>query len=198
MACEGDNSPMISHMENFISMGVDLIICAPIDQGAVKSVCLQAMDAGIPVVFNGQYPAYYDQLSGGAAAEEAMTMNPQIKLFLSFREVPAVGVNNSITSQPTIDLSKYAVFAGSYSDGTSKPLIESSKVNKSILRGSCNYGTHGQTVKVFMAEELFQVTKRILFGEAETPFWVLDDIWTVDAIGYDFLIDNPENNFLMN
>ncbi len=275
MACEGDTALMISQMENFIEMGVDMIICAPLDQIAVEGVCVKAMEAGIPVVFNGQYPAYYEKLAGGAAvdyaelgnqvalmsskwidknypnagkgeihaavlgfnntyifkllynqmlatiandprvtisytgeahnsidlgynaAEEAMTMDPDIRLFMVFQEGPAIGVNNYLTSQPGYDLSKFAIFAGSYSV-TSAELLKAAADNKSVLRGSCNYGTYGRPAdkKVAMAEGLYQVSKGVLLGTAKTPFWVLDDIWTMDTIGYDKVIDNPENDFL--
>lgn len=274
MACEGDIALMLTQMENFIEMKVDMVICAPLDQSAVQDVCRKTMEAGIPVVFNGQYPAYYADLAGGAAvdyselgaqvakmsskwiddrypdagegdihaavlsfnntlifklvyegmintiagdprvkviytglnhnnidlgytaAEEAMTMDRDIRLFMSFQEGPAIGINNYITTQPGYDLSEFAVFAGSYSD-TSEDLIKASESNESIMRGSCNYGTYGQTGEVFMAEGLFQVCKGVLFETVETPFWVLDDIWTVDKIGYDLVIDNPENDFLI-
>ncbi|MGI5971410.1 MAG: substrate-binding domain-containing protein [Oscillospiraceae bacterium] len=274
MAAENSVETMISQIENFIQMKVDMIICAPMDQAAVEGICLQAMDAGIPVVFNGQHPAYAEKLAGGAAvdytelgvqvasmgsmwidqtypdakegdihtavfgfnntfvlkqvfdgiiskssedprinvvyeakacnnidlgytaAEEAMTMDPGILLFLSFQEAPGIGANNYLLSRPDIDISKMALFSGSYSD-TSAELLEASKTNQSVLRGACSYGTYGNTGDIFMAEGLFQVCKGVLFGTVETPFWIMDDIWTLDTIGYNKLIDNPENDFLL-
>lgn len=55
-ACEGDTALMISQVENFIEMKVDMIIVAPIDQDAMEDTLMKAVEAGIPVVFNGQYP----------------------------------------------------------------------------------------------------------------------------------------------
>lgn len=65
VASEGDNALMISQIENFITMGADLIMCAPPSADAVKDVLLKAQAAGIPVIMMGQHPAYADQLSGG-------------------------------------------------------------------------------------------------------------------------------------
>ena len=69
VACEGDTALMINHIENFIEMQADLIIVAPIGQDAMKDSLLKAEAAGIPVIFNGQYPAYADQVSGGGATD---------------------------------------------------------------------------------------------------------------------------------
>lgn len=62
---EGDSELMITQIEDFISRGSDLIICAPTDADAVRDVLLEAKAAGIPVVLAGESPDYAEELAGG-------------------------------------------------------------------------------------------------------------------------------------
>ena len=64
-SCDSDDAKMITVIENYITMGAELIICSPTNQDAVKDALLGAENVGIPVVCMGQHPSYADQLSGG-------------------------------------------------------------------------------------------------------------------------------------
>lgn len=276
IASEGDNALMISQIENYITMGADLIMCAPPDPSAVKDALLKAEDAGIPVVIMGNRPDFGDQLSGGTyltwydvgyavgkmasawidkvypdakegeihaadltynavnifvqqheglmaavkedprisitflkedldtldegynAAEAALTTDPDIKLFLSYQESPAVGASNYIIAQPGFDKAKYAAFAaGIQSMGTEQ--LELSKTDQSIYRGVIAYGTYGaEGVEIPSAAGLFYVTRDVLLGTAPVmPYWSEDDRWALTSFGYEYKFDNPLNDFLI-
>jgi ribose transport system substrate-binding protein len=47
---EGDATLQIEQMENFITMGVDCIVLAPVDPTGIVDACKKAIDAGIPVI----------------------------------------------------------------------------------------------------------------------------------------------------
>lgn len=49
-AADGDVTTQIEQIENYITMGADLIVVFPISGEAVANVCRQAMEQGIPVV----------------------------------------------------------------------------------------------------------------------------------------------------
>jgi len=49
---------------------------------------------------------------GQAAAENALTSNPEIKVFLGQSTAHAQGIANAIKALPNVDLTKYGVFAG--------------------------------------------------------------------------------------
>ncbi|MCD7749761.1 MAG: substrate-binding domain-containing protein [Oscillospiraceae bacterium] len=267
-ACEGDTALMISQVENFIEMNVDLIIVAPIDQDAMEDTLMKAVDAGIPVIFNGQYPSYADQMSGGgatdytelgkqnayaalawvdqtypdagegeihvavlgynntyifkqiydamievleedsrivisytgeehnsidlgySAAEEALTMDSDIRLFLCYQDSPGIGVANYLMSRSDLDMDEFGVFDASYSDTSQQMVDDEENPTRSILY----YGVYNSDDDIIMGYNIFYAAKAILLGEKEAPFWILDDIWSSDSFGFDLLIDNPENN----
>lgn len=267
-ACEGDTALMISQVENFIEMNVDLIIVAPIDQDAMEDTLMKAVDAGIPVIFNGQYPSYADQMSGGgatdymelgtqnanaalawideaypdagegevhvavlgynntyifkqiytsmlevleadpritisytgeehnsidlgySAAEEALTMDPDIRVFLCYQDNPGIGVANYLMSRPELDMDEFGVFNASYSDTSRDMVDDPQNPTRSILY----YGVYESDAEIIMGYNIFYVARAILLEEVEPPFWILDDVWSYDSFGFDLLIDNPEND----
>ena len=50
--------------------------------------------------------------AGQAAAENALTANPNIKVFIGQSTAHAQGISNAIKALPNVDVSKYGVFAG--------------------------------------------------------------------------------------
>lgn len=267
-ACEGDTALMISQVENFIEMKADMIIVAPIDQDAMEDTLMKAVNAGIPVIFNGQYPSYADQMSGGgatdyvelgtqnakaalawidetypdagdgdvhvavlgynntyifkqiytsmlavleadpritvsytgeehnsidlgySAAEEALTMDSDIKVFLCYQDSPGIGAANYLMSRPDLNMDEFGIFNASFSDTSREMVADPANPTRSIIY----YGVYNSDAEVIMGYNIFYAAKSILLGEKEAPFWILDDLWSYDSFGFDLLIDNPEND----
>lgn len=55
----------ITLLENFVTMGVDIVVMIPMDTNAIMDACLAAEAAGTHVVFVSSPPSYADQISGG-------------------------------------------------------------------------------------------------------------------------------------
>lgn len=271
VACEGDTALMINHIENFIEMQVDLIIVAPIDQDAMKDSLLKAEAAGIPVIFNGQYPAYADEVSGGGAtdypelgvqtaqsalawidqqypdagdgeihvailgfnntyifkqtydnmlstieadpritvsytatehnsidsgfnaAAEAMTMDPEIRVFLCYQDSPGIGVANYLMSQSSLNMDEFGVFCGSYSETSAEMVDDPFNPMRSILY----YGIYGNEKETIMGYDIFFAAREVLLGH-QKQCWLIMDMWSYDSFGYDLLIDHPENDNIYN
>lgn len=269
-ACEGDTALMISQVENFIEMAVDLIIVAPIDQTAMEDTLLKAEAAGIPVVFNGQYPAYADQMSGGGAtdypelgtqtaksalawldqnyadagegevhvavlgfnntfifkqiydsmiatieadprvtvtytgtehnsidsgfnaAAEALTMDPEIRVFLCYQDSPGIGVANYLMSDSSLNMDEFGVFSGSFSDTSAQMVDDPANPTRSIIY----YGIHGSDAAPIMGYDIFYAAREVLLGNVEDSCWILADMWTHDSFGFNLLIDHPENDHI--
>ena len=269
VACEGDTALMINHIENFIEMQMDLIIVAPIDQDAMKDSLLKAEAAGIPVIFNGQYPAYADQVSGGGAtdypelgiqtaksalawidqqypdagngdihvailgfnntyifkqiydnmiatieadpritvsytgtehnsidagfnaASEAMTMDPEIRVFLCYQDSPGIGVANYLMSQGNLNMDEFGIFSGSYSETSTEMVDDPANPTRSILY----YGIYGNDKETIMGYDIYFAAREVLLGH-ETQCWLLMDMWSHDSFGFDLLIDHPENDHI--
>jgi ABC-type sugar transport system substrate-binding protein len=64
--------------------------------------------------------------AGQAAAENALTANPNIKVFIAQSSAHAQGVANAVKVLPNIDISKYGVFAGDM-DPANIPVVTSCK-----------------------------------------------------------------------
>lgn len=268
VTCEGDTALMISQVENFIEMGVDEIIVAPIDQNAMEDTLQKAIDAGIPVIFNGQYPSYADKMSGGGAtdypalgtntanaalawldqaypdagegkvhvavigfnntfifkqiydamletieadprvtvtytatehnsidagymaAEEAMTMDPEIRVFLCYQDSPGIGVANYLISQPSLNMDEFGVFNGSFSDTSTQMVDDESNPTRCIIY----YGIMNSDVQAIMGYDIYYAAKSVLLGEQEAPYWILADMWSYDSFDYDLVVDHPEND----
>lgn len=270
VACEGDTALMISQVENFIEMMVDLIIVAPIDQDAMEDTLLKAMAAGIPVIFNGQYPAYADQMSGGGAtdypelgtqtalsalewidqtypdagegeihvallgfnntfifkqiydamaatigadsritvsytgtehnsidsgfnaAAEALTMDPEIRIFLCYQDNPGIGVANYLMSDASLSMDEFGVFNGSFSDTSAAMVDDPANPTRSIIY----YGIYGSDTATIMGYDIYFAAREVLLGNNDGPCWILADMWSYDSYGFDMLIDYPENDHI--
>jgi ribose transport system substrate-binding protein len=64
--------------------------------------------------------------AGQAAAENALTANPNIKVFIGQSTAHAQGIANAIKALPNVDLGKYGVFAGDM-DPSMIPVVTSCK-----------------------------------------------------------------------
>lgn len=140
-----------------------------------------------------------DTIDGGYdAAAEAFTVDPDIKMFLSFQESPGIGASNYIMAQSNLNPADYAVFATGLQDmGTAQ--IDLSKTDESVYRGTIAYGTYGaEGVDIPSAAGLFYVTKDVLLGTApQVPYWSADDMWSMNSFGYEKVVDYPANDFLI-
>ena len=64
--------------------------------------------------------------AGQAAAENALTANPNIKVFIAQSSAHAQGVANAVKVLPNVDISKYGVFAGDM-DPANIPVVQGCK-----------------------------------------------------------------------
>ena len=60
-----ENTKYIELIENYVTMGADIIVVIPMDTAAIKDAVLAAEAAGTHVVFVGSPPEYGDSISGG-------------------------------------------------------------------------------------------------------------------------------------
>ena len=127
---------------------------------------------------------------GYSAAEEALTMDPDIRVFLCYQDNPGIGVANYLMSRPELDMDEFGVFNASYSDTSRAMVDDPQNPTRSILY----YGVYESDAEIIMGYNIFYVARAILLEEVEPPFWILDDVWSYDSFGFDLLIDNPEND----
>lgn len=112
------------------------------------------------------------------AAEEAMTANPNVRLFMCFNFAQATGVNNLVMSLPNVDPGEFGVFGWSY-DQAALQLVEASKTDGSILRGlviSAAETTY---------EAMYNVITGLLLDGAATPYIIQEPLATVNSLGWE-------------
>lgn len=138
---------------------------------------------------------------GKAAAEAAIESDPGIKIFYCFQDGPALGVSSYITGlEPEeegreIDITDYACFTAGIQAG-SLTAISKSAQGGSILRGIMEYGTYSSGRSLSAAEGLLDTIYSILTGTASPDnAWAEDDRWARTSFGYEYLYDNPRNDF---
>lgn len=111
------------------------------------------------------------------AVQEAFTMDPGVRLVLTFNSSQAVGCSNYIMSLPNAELSEYAVFCCGYNNETLE-LIEQSKTNDSVLRGTMAFSGavpwEGYELALFGL-----LDGRIQPGDV---YW--ERIWAIDEVGF--------------
>ena len=60
-----ENTTYITLIENYVSMGADIIVMVPMDTSAIQDAVLAAEEAGTHIVFVSSPPDYSDSISGG-------------------------------------------------------------------------------------------------------------------------------------
>ncbi|MGI5970915.1 MAG: substrate-binding domain-containing protein [Oscillospiraceae bacterium] len=104
------------------------------------------------------------------AAEEAMTTDPDIRVFLTFAPGQAIGANNYIIAQPQFDLTKFGVFSCT-EDATLVDLINEAKSDgNSVARGTVGY----ECENLWDAE--FKLITDLLFFDAKPMHFVYDTL----------------------
>ena len=119
-------------------------------------------------------------------AEEALTADPEIRVFIGWQDNCGIGASNYVMSQPYLDPAEFAAFATGYSADTDA-IVEMAKTNESCYRGSTAYGA--TDVNANPAQGILDVVKALVFGEKEAPFWNYDTIWTIDSFGFNGRIE---------
>lgn len=116
--------------------------------------------------------------SGFTSAEEAFTMEPNLKLICGYDMSACIGANNYIVSQPDVEMEQYAIFCTN-TDSEVEKLLEASANNEGCLRGTIIGSTDS-------AETPFQVMYRILFDpECPYPYDVLEPLTALSSTGYE-------------
>lgn len=114
-------------------------------------------------------------------AEEALTFDPSIRLFVCLTSGAAMGVANYIDTLGITNLVDYCAVAGD-ADPTAKAIIDSVREdpNASILRGYATSG--GENVYDFPLESLY----KLIYGEYEPGYVAIEPVYTYDAVGYNY------------
>jgi len=120
---------------------------------------------------------------GFSFAENAMTADRDVRLFMTWQDPVSVGVSNYVMSQPDLDPALFATFTTAQGDD-SITLTELSKTNESIYRGTTTYGVADPSVAP--AQGIFNVTLAAMLKTEPEPILNFDDIWTVDGIGFNY------------
>lgn len=116
---------------------------------------------------------------GYDAAQEAMSFDPDIRIFLGFTVDAVVGANNYIQANSAdYDLADFGAFCCGTST-TATALIDSSADNEAILRGLIVIGDPND-----VTIDLWEVCYGLLTGTLEPPAITDQRLSTYNAIGY--------------
>ena len=158
---------------------------------------LQGLQEDPRIVITYNRSDVHTQEAGVEAAQSALLLDPEIKLFFCYQEPSALGVSSAIMSGAELDPSEFAAFSVGL-QRAGRAAIDSSKIDESIFRGAITYGVFGASSQLTASETIFIVARDILFGDAPAaPWWVPEDRWAVTGFGYNYLYDNPENDVLL-
>lgn len=120
--------------------------------------------------------------NGYTFAEEALTFDNSIRVFLNYESDPSIGVDNYIQayvqSDSNLSLDDFATFSVGYTT-TCVSLIDSAKEGKSVVRGLIGYSA------LEPGEPILEVIEHILDG-GETPYWIVEKCYSINSFGYDF------------
>lgn len=133
---------------------------------------------------------YHGYMKTGAAktvdngylfAEESLTADPDVVLFITMTSTEAIGVNNYLISQPGLDLDKMMILGGDITE-EGKALVDQSELNDgtSLVRGIIGFG--GATPYATTAE----VALELLYGIIQPPMSYTDPVWSYDVVGFNY------------
>ncbi len=111
-------------------------------------------------------------------AQEAMTADPNIRIFVCNEPDSAKGVNNYLMSVGDLKRKDYAIFSIN-TDETAMKLVAQSSSDESLLRGLIPYGNPD------VGGVAAGIVNSILAGE-KTPYWVYDEIFTHNSFGWEY------------
>ncbi len=117
--------------------------------------------------------------AGYSFAQEALTADPNIRIFVCNEPDSAKGIDNYLMAQSDIDRDEYAVFAIN-TDETAAQRVEQSKTGESVLRGLIPYGSDDTGLVAS------QIVVALLSGAQASPYWVHDEIFTNNSFGWEY------------
>lgn len=117
--------------------------------------------------------------SGFNFAEEAFTIDSDVRMLLGYTFAQALGVNNYITTLPNIDLSQYGVFSADM-DSSANDLLSQSQDGDGCFRGYASCGLEEQHAF------LMELSLQLLFGELEAGSTVLEPLWVKTNYSYEY------------
>lgn len=252
----GDLPTQISQIENFATMGADLVIILSIDMDTLYDACIKAEDQGTKTFFFGMQPSYVEEIGGcnavgyyniGVAAAElmlkwvdekypdaepgslpiavsamdsyadgkeinvgfadrlaedgrcvidyyenvtentsedgfnfmqnALTYNPDLKLFFNYNNGMSLGVDEYLTSN-NYDLSEICVI-GTGEVSYAAEQVEKSKTDESALRGYIGYGAAD------MASYIGDIVIGLCNGSRAPGQVIWDPIYAVSMFDYE-------------
>lgn len=251
-SCESNIALQIEQIENFVSMGVNAIICMPKSTDGLKDTALSAMERGTYMIYLGGTPSDYyisglvnvsqelvgeaaakmalkwvdaaypegvkaalyrytttDEMisrtdameevfredgrvnivfvkdliegalvSGYTGAEEALTYDPEIRLFMCFSSSVALGASNYIMSRTDLNSEEYATF-GSEDDADARAAIDLSQTGESRMLGLIAYGGANP------ADTLYACAYDLIMGNVEPPDYRFDEVFTYNVVGFE-------------
>lgn len=167
------------------SIGAAIVAAeTPSNYKLCKEAMIASMDAGELT-----YTAYKSgDMDGGSMdagftfAENALTADPNIHIFLTQENEAAKGINNYLLSRSDLNLEEYAVFSIN-SDITSIGLVTqaSSEPTASTLRGLIPYGSDD------VGRVAADIAYGLLSGEQAAPYWMYDEMSTINT--FDWTLD---------
>lgn len=116
---------------------------------------------------------------GFTAAEEALTMDPGIRLFVCANDGLALGASNYIVTLSDEDLTEFATFGSGLSEASISMAERSAANVDSVLRGLIGYGTADP------AQGVFDCMYKTAIGEyTESSYVQWDEIYFIGSTGY--------------
>jgi len=115
--------------------------------------------------------------TGYEFVENALMLDPEIRIFIAFSFGQAMGMNNYIMSQPLLDPGEFAVFCAD-TDPEIASIVDASAEDEYVLRG---FGTEGGEVS---HKFLFDKTLQLLYGEIEPGLIETEPKYYYSGFGY--------------
>lgn len=135
---------------------------------------------GTPCQITYEAPLCITADHGYSAAQEGITFDSQIRIFLGFTVDAAIGASNYILANSAdYNLSDYATFCCGSSTAAME-MIDTSPDNEAILRGLIVIGDPNDTTA-----DLWIVCHDLLFGLEEAPYYRMNSLSSYNAIGYE-------------
>lgn len=118
---------------------------------------------------------------GFSFAENALTADPNIRVFVTQEAEAAKGISNYLITRTDLDLNEFAVFSINSDETAIEMVQQSADPSVSVLRGLIPYGSD-DTGRVAA-----DIAYGLLSGEQEAPYWIYDELHTVNT--FDWTLD---------
>ena len=122
--------------------------------------------------------------AGYTFASEALTYDPDIRLFMCFTNGCAIGISNYVISEygdaGEFDVTQWAAFGGDRSDAALEMIDQAKENGDSIVRGIIYNGDPEES-----GRGVFTVSYALLTGEHEEPYYFLDPEHTYNSFGFE-------------